>query len=160
MQFTYDPVFVQQVTKIQDATGTIATYTYDSGSHLTSATYADNSVVNYSYDSNGLLLSVTDQLSKVLEAHTYDTQRRGLSSQRANGVDSLTLTYSPGGSYATLTDSAANQTICDAGDNFGSRRYPTNIRGTGCDSCLGRNNQSFSYDTSGNRISSVDPNGN
>jgi len=27
LQFTYDPVFVQQVTKIQDATGTIATYT-------------------------------------------------------------------------------------------------------------------------------------
>jgi len=160
LQFTYDPVFVQQVTKIQDATGTIATYAYDSGSHLTSATYADSSVVNYSYDSSGLLLSVTDQLSKVLEAHTYDTQRRGLSSQRANGVDSLTISYSPGGSYATLTDSATNQTTYDAGDQFGSRRYATNIHGTGCDSCLGRNNQSFSYDTSGNRTSSADPNGN
>ena len=28
-----------------------------------------------------------------LEAHTYDTQGRGLTSNRANGVDSVTLTY-------------------------------------------------------------------
>lgn len=160
LQFNYNPTFVQQVASIQDSVGTIASYTYDSGSHLTSVTYADGAVVNYSYDSNGLLLSATDQLGKVLESHTYDTQRRGLSSQRANGVDSVTIAYSPGGSYATLTDSAGNVTVYDAGDQFGSRRYLTSIHGTGCDSCFGRNNQTFSYDSSGDRTSSQDANAN
>lgn len=45
---------------------------------------------------NGLLLSVKDQLGKVLESHTYDSVRRGLTSQRANGVDSLTVNYFDG----------------------------------------------------------------
>ena len=160
LQFNYDPVFMKQVKSIQDSVGTIATYTYDSNSRLTSATYADNSVINYTYDANGLLLSVTDQLGKVLEAHTYDGQRRGLSSQRANGVDSLAITYSWGGSFATLADSAGNNTVYDAGDQLGNRSYLTNIQGTGCDSCAGRNNQSFSYDGTGNRTASQDPNGN
>jgi RHS repeat-associated protein len=147
LQFNYDPVFTQQVKTIQDAIGTIATY-------------ADNSVVNYNYDANGLLLGVTDQLGKVLESHTYDSQRRGLSTQRANGVDSLTVGYSPEGGVAELTNSAGNRTSYEAGDQIGNRRYVTGIQGPGCDSCAGRNNQSFFYDATGNRTSSADPNGN
>jgi len=30
---------------------------------------------------------------KLLEAHTYDSQSRGLTSTRANGADSVSLTY-------------------------------------------------------------------
>lgn len=161
LQFNYDPVLTKQVDSIQDATGVLATYTYDSGSHLTSVTYADNSILHYSYDVNGLLLSVTDQQGKVLEAHTYDTLRRGLSSQQANGVDALSVNY--GSSEAegvTLTDSKGNNTLYVVGQQIGNRRYVTSIQGTGCDSCLGRNNQTFSYDGSGNRTTAVDPNGN
>jgi hypothetical protein len=55
---------------------------------------ADNSTLNMNYGaSSSMLLSVTDSQSKPLEAHTYDNQGRGLSSNRANGVDSVTLTY-------------------------------------------------------------------
>jgi YD repeat-containing protein len=160
LQFNYDPVFIQQVKSIQDATGTIATYSYDSNSRLLSVTYADNSVLNYGYDTNGLLLSVTDQLGKVLESHTYDSERRGLSSQRANGVDLLTISYSWGGSFATLTDSLGNSTIYFSGDQIGNRKYLSNIQGTGCDSCVGRGSQTFAYDGVGNRTSSTDTNGN
>lgn len=160
LQFNYNPTFVQQVASIQDSVGTIASFTYDSGSHLTSVTYADGAVVNYSYDSNGLLLSATDQLGKVLESHTYDSQRRGLSSQRASGVDSLTVSYSPEGGVAQVTNSVGNATTYEAGDQIGSRRYETGIQGPGCSSCVGSNNQSFSYDGSGNRTSSKDANGN
>jgi YD repeat-containing protein len=160
LQFNYDPVFIQQIKSIQDAVGTIATFSYDSNSRLLSVTHADNSVINYNYDANGLLLSVLDQLGKVLESHTYDSRRRGLSSSKANGVDSLTIAYSPGGGSATLTDSQGNVTIYFSGDQFGSRRYLNSVGGTGCDSCVGRNTQQFSYDTSGNRTSSTDPNNN
>jgi len=161
LTFNYrNSLLPKQVSSVQDATGAIATYTYDSGSHLTSVTYADNAIINYSYDVNGLLLNVTDQLGKVLEAHTYDGQRRGLSSQRANGVDSLTVSYSAGGSYASLTDSLGNKSTYFAGDQIMGRKYLTDIQGTGCDSCVGRNNQVFVNDATGNRTSNTDPNGN
>jgi len=163
LTFNYgNSLLPKQVTSIQDATGVIVTYTYDSGSHLTSATYADNSVLNYAYDANGLLLSINDQLGKVLEAHTYDGVRRGLTSQRALGVDSLTASYAGTAidGAATLTDSASNSTSYQATQRLGNRWYMTGIQGTGCDTCIGRNNQTFAYDGSGNRTSSTDPNGN
>ena len=73
--------------------GTVATYTYDSSSRLANVTHPDGSALNFSYDANSMIWSVTDSQSKLLEAHTYDTQGRGLTSNRANGVDSVTLTY-------------------------------------------------------------------
>jgi YD repeat-containing protein len=82
-----------QVTTAQDSVGTVATYTYDSSSRLTMVTYADGSKLNFSFDSNSMITSVTDSQSKLLESHTYDSQRRGLTSSRANGVDSVSLTY-------------------------------------------------------------------
>ena len=53
----------------------------------------DHSPPNFTYETNSTILSVTDSQSKLLEAHTYDTQGRGLTSNRANKVDSVTLTY-------------------------------------------------------------------
>jgi YD repeat-containing protein len=82
-----------QVTTVQDAVGTVATYTYDGSSRLTLVTYPDGSALNFTYDSNSNVLSVTDSQGKLLEAHTYDSQNRGLTSSRALGVDSVSLTY-------------------------------------------------------------------
>jgi len=155
----------KQVTSIQDSVGTIATYAYDSGSHLTSVTYADSSVINYTYDANGLLLSITDQLGKVLEAHTYDGLRRGLSSQRANGVDALTLSsYDQIGSKSAvwLTDSRGNKTHYSSSTRIGNRFYIDSISGFGCDSCVAPSNTSdaaFTYDSNGNRTSGYSPAG-
>jgi hypothetical protein len=57
-------------------------------------TYADGSQLNFSDDPNSsMILSVTDSQGKLLEAHTYDAQNRGLTSTRAYGVDSVSLTY-------------------------------------------------------------------
>jgi len=39
---------------------------------------------------------------------------------------------------------------------FGGRAYVTSVSGPGCASCGGRNNSSFGYDGSGNRITSTD----
>src|SRR5438874_10520419 len=67
LQFNYaNSLLPKQVTSIQDTVGVVVAYVYDSGSHLTSATFADNSVINYGYDANGLLLSVTDQQGKII----------------------------------------------------------------------------------------------
>lgn len=95
LTFTYgDSNNPWQATTVQDSVGTVATYTYDYRSRLTLVSYPDGSALNFTYDpSSSMLLSVTDSQGKLLEAHTYDAQDRGLTSTRANGVDSVSLVY-------------------------------------------------------------------
>jgi len=150
-----NPSFPGVVTSIQDAVGTIATYAYDATGHLSSVTYADASVVNFNSDANGLITSTTDSQGKVLEAHSYDSARRGLSSQAANGVDSLSVSYN--GNVATLNDSAGHNSQYTAGTRISNRNFVTSVAGPGCDTCGGRGNYAFTYDASGNRTSSTDP---
>ena len=95
LSFTYgDPNNPMQVTTVQDSVGVVATYTYDSSSRLTKVSYPDGSALNFSNDpKSSMLLSVTDSQGKLLESHTYDAQNRGLTSSRAYGVDSVSLSY-------------------------------------------------------------------
>ena len=95
LTFTYgDPNNPNQATTAQDSVGTVATYTYDSALRLTKVTYPDGSALNFSIDPYAsMILSVTDSQGKLLESHTYDAQNRGLTSARAYGVDSVSLSY-------------------------------------------------------------------
>jgi YD repeat-containing protein len=95
LSFTYgDPNNPTQVTAVQDSVGAVATYTYDSSSRLILVSYPDGSALNFTYDPNSsMILKVTDSQGKVLETHTYDSQNRGLTSSRAYGVDSVTVSY-------------------------------------------------------------------
>jgi YD repeat-containing protein len=149
--------FPNLATSIQDAVRVVATYSYDAGGRLTTVAYADGSSLNYSYDANGLILSVTDANNKVLEAHSYDAFRRGLTSQRANGVDSVSVNYVNG--TAILQDSTGNTTSYNR-QTVGGRNYIAGISGSGCASCGGRGNWSFAYDNMGNQTRSTDPVGN
>ncbi|MGH9509423.1 MAG: DUF6531 domain-containing protein, partial [Terriglobales bacterium] len=152
VKFNYDGS--GRVSTLQDAIGTLATYTYISIGLLSRATYADGSFINYSYDGGYRITSVTDTNGKVLEAHTYDSSRRGLTSERANLVDKLTVTYSSN-SATRLTDSKGNITDYTFQPKDG-RQFITSITGSGCASCGGRGNSSFTYDVDGNRTSSTD----
>ncbi len=157
LKFNYaTPNFPNLASSAYDAVGTIATYAYDTAGHLTSVTYADASIVNYNYDGNGLILSATDAQGKVLESHTYDNVRRGLTSTRANGVDQIIVTYPilyP--QVATIQDSNSNSTSYGV-QRVGTRSLVSSIAGSGCDSCGGRGNYSFTYDSQGNRLISTD----
>ncbi len=156
LTFTYgNSSFPAQVTGIQDAVGTIATYTYATGGYLTSATYADGSVVNYTSDQNGLITNVTDANGKTLESHTYNGSRQGLTSSKANGVDALSLSYGPSG--ATLTDSLGNVTLYSPGQRIARRNFIGSISGSGCDSCGGRGNYAYGRDSVGNLVYVTDP---
>ena len=95
LNFTYgDSNNPMQATTVQDVVGVVATYTYDSMSRLTLVSYPDGSALNFTYDPNSsMILSVADSQGKLLEAHTYDAQNRGLTSARAYGADSVSLVY-------------------------------------------------------------------
>jgi RHS repeat-associated protein len=156
LSFNYaNSSFPALATSIQDAVGTIATYVYDATGHLSSVTYPDASAINFASDTSGLITSTADSQGKVLESHSYDSTRRGLTSQAANAVDSLGVSYNSG--VAMLTDSAGNTTQYTAGTQIAMRNFLTSVAGSGCDTCGGRRNYSFTYDTSGNRTSSIDP---
>jgi len=42
---------------------------------------------------NCLITAVKDTAGKILKFHTYDSQGRGLTSPRANGVESIAASY-------------------------------------------------------------------
>jgi RHS repeat-associated protein len=151
VKFNYDAY--ARISTLQDATGTVATYSWN-GYGLTRVTYADGSFINYTYNASNLILSVTDTSGKVLESHTYDGFNRGLTSQRANLVDKVTVSYTSTSS-TRLTDSLSNVTDYGFQPRDG-RQFITSITGPGCASCGGRGNSSFTYDAGGNQTSSTD----
>jgi RHS repeat-associated protein len=156
LTFHYDnPNMIYRVTSMEDGVAVVANYTLDDARDLRQVTYADNSALNMVYAaSSHMLTSVTDGDGKVLETHTYDSQHRGLASQRAYGADSVTVSY-PVEGEAQLTDSMGNTTAY-AYQTIGGRRFMTSIAGSGCASCGGRGDQSFTYDAQGNVASSTD----
>lgn len=94
LTFTYGSPTSFLVTGVASSVGGLSlTYSYDSQGRLTQVTNPDLSTINYTYNSASLITSVTDSQGKVLESHTYDNSARGLTSSRANGVESLTITY-------------------------------------------------------------------
>ena len=88
--------FPRLCTSVADSVGTVATYTYDTAGRLTQVLYPDNSQYNFQFNdpnSSTLISAVVDTQSKTIESHTYDSQRRGLTSQQANGVNKVSVTY-------------------------------------------------------------------
>jgi RHS repeat-associated protein len=153
--FSYaDSLNPNQVTAVQDAVGVVATYTYDNSSRLTSVTYADGSFNRFNYDANSMIVRVTDTDNKVLEAHMYDAYSRGLSSEVADGNQRLTVAYGAGGG-AVLTDSAGH--VSQYGSTpYNQRNEVTSVSGPGCSTCGGRGNQTFQYNSYGQRTSATD----
>jgi YD repeat-containing protein len=73
--------------------GISLSYAYDGLGRLSTVTKPDLTTVAFQYDSNSMISAVLDTNGKVLEAHTYDSELRGLTSSRAGGVDAMTITY-------------------------------------------------------------------
>jgi YD repeat-containing protein len=90
--FAYASPTSNLVSSVTSNAGTF-TYDYDSESRLIKVTHPNNSFVTFEYDAQSLITAVKDSEGKLLEGHTYDSQNRGLSSTRANGVDAITVSY-------------------------------------------------------------------
>jgi YD repeat-containing protein len=81
------------VTSVTTDFGITLSYTYNSLGELVQVTKPDLTNLFYTYNAQSEITAVTDQLGKVLETHTYDSNGRGLTGSEANGVNALTVTY-------------------------------------------------------------------
>lgn len=85
------------VSSVTSDFGVSLTYVY-STNYLVKVIRPDNTFVTFDYaaltgSTTYLLADVKDQNGKILESHTYDYSNRGLSSQKASGVDAVSITY-------------------------------------------------------------------
>jgi YD repeat-containing protein len=93
LYFSYQDPFSHLVSSVTSDVGISLTYSYDSQGRLIKVTNPDTSTISFDYDANSMITAVRDSDGKILESHTYDAIGRGLSSSRANGVDSVTVSY-------------------------------------------------------------------
>jgi YD repeat-containing protein len=93
LTYTYQSPTSYLVTGVSTSVGISLSYAYDTQSRLSQVTNPDSTTLNFTYNAQSLITSVTDSSGKVLESHTYDGESRGLTSSRALGVESITLTY-------------------------------------------------------------------
>jgi YD repeat-containing protein len=93
LTFTYQNNTSFLVTSVTSDVGLTVSYAYDNNNRLSQVTLPDQSTLTFQYDSNSNITAVRDTNGKVLESHTYDSSHRGLTSSRANGVESLSITY-------------------------------------------------------------------
>lgn len=151
LRFNYATDTSAQVASIEDAVGVVATYTY-SGSQLKQVTYADGSSLSYLYNPDMLITSVSDGAGTTIEAHTFDANRRGLTSQRASGAEAVSVTYPPvGGASVTITDSKSRASTLTY-TLIGGRKFVTQFTGGGCATCALNAAVAFEYDERGNAV--------
>jgi YD repeat-containing protein len=94
LSFTYgNQSFPGLVTSVTSSAGPSISYSYDSQGRLTQVTEPDSSTFNFQYNTQSLITSVTDSQGVTLESHTYDSDGRGLTSSRANGVEAVSVSY-------------------------------------------------------------------
>jgi len=93
LYFGYADASRRLVTSVTSDVGVSLTYAYDSKGRLTTVTRPDSSTLSFEYDNQSLITAVKDKDGKILEAHTYDEQCRGLTSSRAGGVEALSVSY-------------------------------------------------------------------
>ena len=97
LYFAYSSNASTLVSAVTSDFGVSLSYAYDSQGRLTTVTNPDRSTENFEYNDPNqsyLITAVTDSQGKILEAHTYDSSGRGMTSSRANGVESLSISYS------------------------------------------------------------------
>ena len=158
-------------TSIVDSVGTAATYTYNSSGLITGVKYPDDSEYNFAYQpSTTLIQTVTDSMGKTIEYHSYDSLRRGLTSQQANDsngnpVNKVTISYGSPQPYqnyvcdSTGEDCVTVQVSARAQRSFISQTYG-GTGAHGCNTCDFLGNGGATADALGNRTSATDSNGN
>jgi YD repeat-containing protein len=93
LYFSYLSPSSPLVGSVTSDVGLSLSYAYDGQGRLTQVINPDSTFRTFEYDSQSFITAVKDSGGKVLESHTYDALGRGLTGSRANGVDSVTISY-------------------------------------------------------------------
>jgi YD repeat-containing protein len=99
LYFNYPDSTSRLVSSVTTDVGHSISYSYDNLGRLLQVVENDSSKLLFEYDANSFITAVKDGNGKVIEAHTYDSAGRGLSSTKADGVEALTVTYPTGQTY-------------------------------------------------------------
>ncbi len=92
LYFNYPDNVTSLVSSVTTDVGVSISYAYDQG-RLAMVTEPDSTTLSFTYDTQSMITAVKDSDGKILESHTYDILGRGLSGSRANGIDSVTVSY-------------------------------------------------------------------
>jgi RHS repeat-associated protein len=145
----------RRVVALSDSLGMVATYSYGAGGELLSVNYPDGSGFHFNYTPSPagapLLTSVTDARGETVEAHTYDSRGRAVSSERDGGVERTTLNY-VSDTETDATDARGHVTKFFI-DRTRGRNVVTRVEGA-C-SCGGSQVQSWTYDAAARQTSAT-----
>jgi YD repeat-containing protein len=93
LSLSYADTSSRLVRSLTSDVGITLSYDYDQQGRLSRVTKPDQSYLTFEYDTNSFITAVKDSHGNIVEAHTYDTYGRGLSSSRADGVEALIVSY-------------------------------------------------------------------
>lgn len=94
LTFTYgNSSFPNLVTSLSSSVGISFSYSYDTQGRLSQFTKPDLTTVSLTYNNQSLITNVTDSNGKTLGSYTYNSNGKGLTASRANGVEAVTITY-------------------------------------------------------------------
>jgi YD repeat-containing protein len=93
LYFHYPDASSRLVNSVTSDVAVSTSYVYDGLGRLTQFTKPDNTSISFEYNAQSLITAVKDYDNKILESHTYDALGRGLTSSRAGGVGSVTVSY-------------------------------------------------------------------
>ena len=178
LKFTYySNGLIQTVTTPTGSPAGTITYGYDTNNNLTSVQYPDGSTVQYKYEDSNLpnaLTGIVDEDGNRYATWSYDdSSGRATTSQRAGGVDSLSIVYSTGASTSQpgQAPTAPANTVLSAQITeptglartltFNTINFKTLLQSASapCTEC-GDKTQSLTYDANGYVASRTDFDGN
>ncbi|MGR9106365.1 MAG: MopE-related protein [Gammaproteobacteria bacterium] len=141
-----------------DALGHRTTFTYDSAGALIRTDYADGTFETQDYDASGNIIRKTDQSGRTTNFQ-YDEANRQIRVDLPDGSSNATV-YSPGGRREAVIDANGNRTDFEY-DAVGRRvRVLLPEVFDAVQGALTRPEQIDEYDAAGNRVATVDANGN
>ncbi|MGA8312361.1 MAG: hypothetical protein WB755_20190, partial [Terriglobales bacterium] len=108
-------------------------------------------------NSSTLISAVTDAQSKTIESHTYDSQRRGVISQQANGVNKVWVSSYQNGATGFFDSRSNFSWVYFA--TIGQREYVSGTTGYGCATCGFKSTIGQFISPQGNVVYSGDPYG-
>jgi RHS repeat-associated protein len=149
LTFTYDAQ--NRINQVNSASGNIQ-FSYDANNNLQQVTYPDATTRQYLYENTAFVHALTgiiDENNNRYATWSYDAEGRSTSSEHANGVDKVSLTYNADGT-TTVTNSrniSSTYSFVDQHDVS----LVTAISGPGCSSC-GTGESSYQYDPANNNL--------